>query len=190
MAGMSFDAQKTEQALLYIAAKQAGRRVSKLTALKLIFLADRYHLRKYARTITGDEYFAMKFGPVASNTKTLIEGIINDSGTEMFEVVEVNGHEEMKARVDAEDFDFDELSETDKEALDAAIRRKKSLRGNKLIEYTHLFPEWKRWESALEIKKREKMDIEDFFRPAPEEVEYCDVSQEHAEISKEVFLDC
>lgn len=187
---MPFDAQKTEQALLYIAAKQAGKSVSKLNALKLIFLADRYHLRKYARTITGDEYFAMRFGPVASHTKTLIEALVDNWGTEMLDVIDVDGHEEMKARVGADSFDFDELSETDKEALDAAIRQKKSLRGNKLVEYTHQFPEWKRWESALKSNKRAKMDIEDFFSPAPEGVEYCDFPQEYVELSKEVFLEC
>ena len=70
--GFPFVYKKATQALNFFA-QQAGGRLSKLRALKLVFFADRYHLRKYGRLVTNDEYWAMDYGPVASNTKDLAE---------------------------------------------------------------------------------------------------------------------
>jgi len=66
--------QKAEatQALNFFALRSGGQ-VNKLKALKLVYFADRYHLRRFGRPITGDEYLAMPFGPVASGAKDLTE---------------------------------------------------------------------------------------------------------------------
>ncbi len=63
----SFSHRKATQALNFFAAK-AGGKINKMKALKLVFFADRYHLRKYGRPVVGDEYLAMNYGPVASGT--------------------------------------------------------------------------------------------------------------------------
>src|SRR5690554_5647220 len=68
----NFDLKKATQALNWLAVKSGGR-INKLKALKLIYLADRYHLRKYGRLITNDSYFAMDYGPVPSGVKDLAE---------------------------------------------------------------------------------------------------------------------
>lgn len=47
-----------------------------MKALQLVYFADRYHLRKFGRPITNDEYFAMPYGPVASGAKDIAEGSI------------------------------------------------------------------------------------------------------------------
>jgi len=57
-----FDEKKVGQALLYIATR-VGAPVSKLVALKLLFLADRYHLRKYARPRRPAETFFSTASP-------------------------------------------------------------------------------------------------------------------------------
>src|SRR5882724_2767190 len=66
----SFSHRKATQALNFFARK-AGGRINKMKALKLVYFADRYHLRKYGRPVVGDEYLAMNYGPVASGTKDL-----------------------------------------------------------------------------------------------------------------------
>jgi uncharacterized phage-associated protein len=45
-----------------------------MKALKLIYFADRYHLRKYGRLVTNDIYYAMNYGPVPSSVKDIAEG--------------------------------------------------------------------------------------------------------------------
>src|SRR6266487_1670953 len=70
--------RKSTQALNYFAHKAASgapiRRLNKLKALKLLFFADRYHLRKFGRPVSECAYFAMPHGPVASEAKQLAEG--------------------------------------------------------------------------------------------------------------------
>ena len=66
--------EKTVQVLNWLARRNGGR-IGKLRAMKLVFFADRYHLRKHGRMVTEDEYWAMKYGPVPSTThQAAIEG--------------------------------------------------------------------------------------------------------------------
>src|SRR5262245_1230943 len=67
---MQFDYQKATQALNYLAKKEHGQ-IDKLKAMKLIWIAERYHLRNYGRLIINDKYFAMDKGPVASGVKDI-----------------------------------------------------------------------------------------------------------------------
>ena len=64
--------KKGTQALNYFARKKNGK-INKMKAIKLIYLADRYHLRKYGRPVVGDDYWAMKYGPVASSTLNIAD---------------------------------------------------------------------------------------------------------------------
>jgi uncharacterized phage-associated protein len=68
---MGFDeAKTTEAAAIFI--KHAGGKMSYMGLLKFLYVADRLSLSRRGRPITGDEYFAMQFGPVLSRTKDLI----------------------------------------------------------------------------------------------------------------------
>src|SRR5438105_15508174 len=68
----SFSHRKATQALNFFA-RQEGGSINKMKALKLVYFADRYHLRRFGRPVVGDEYHAMNYGPVASGTKDLAE---------------------------------------------------------------------------------------------------------------------
>lgn len=68
-----FDYEKTKGALLYLAARVPEFDRNK--ACKLLFLADREHLIRLARPITGDRYEAFPTGPVPSKTKELLVGM-------------------------------------------------------------------------------------------------------------------
>ena len=67
-----FNYKKAVQALNFFA-KEDGGTINKMKSIKLIWLADRLHLRKYGRSITGDEYFALPNGPVPSATRDVLE---------------------------------------------------------------------------------------------------------------------
>lgn len=63
-----FDTAKTQSALAYL----AGKRLPDFDpdkAMVLLFLADREHLLRFGRTITGDRYEARGAGPVAVETE-------------------------------------------------------------------------------------------------------------------------
>lgn len=55
--------EKVRQAIAYIASKLPERE-NMYKVLKVMYFADKLHLRRYGRVIFGDRYIAMKHGPV------------------------------------------------------------------------------------------------------------------------------
>src|SRR4051812_40780509 len=67
-----FNYKKATQSLNFFATQEKGS-INKMKAIKLVWLADRLHLRNNGRTITGDIYFALENGPVPSATRDILE---------------------------------------------------------------------------------------------------------------------
>ena len=59
----TINTKKSVEALLWII--QRGES-NVYNAMKILFAADKYHLNRYARPVTGDKYVAMRFGTVPS----------------------------------------------------------------------------------------------------------------------------
>jgi uncharacterized phage-associated protein len=160
----SFSHRKATQALNFFARK-AGGRINKMKALKLVYFADRYHLRKYARPVVGDEYLAMNYGPVASGTKDLAE-MSDFLGTEearyakrFIEPSETGIRFTSLASVDEKVF-----SASDREALAFAWDRFGRAAEFNLSKLTHRYPDWKKHEPALTARtaSRVPMNYRDF----------------------------
>ena len=60
----AFDSRKALEALLYLTEK--APQPSFHSVSKLFYFADKLHLQRYGRLISGDSYIAMKHGPVPS----------------------------------------------------------------------------------------------------------------------------
>jgi uncharacterized phage-associated protein len=167
---LSFSHKKAIQALNYFAAASGGC-LNKMKALKLVYFADRHHLRKYGRPITNDTYFAMKFGPVASACKNLL------NEAEEFTAPEENEYRALFLSRDGEhDFsskkalDTKVLSESDLQSLKFAWENYRHLDQFELADETHRFPEWIQHQAALESGQatRRQMHYSDFLQnPEP-----------------------
>lgn len=187
---MTYREERAVQVLDYLANKLMGKRLSKLNALKLVYLADRYHLRKYGMPILRDEYYAMNYGPVASRTKRLIEQIGKDPSITDFISVERGSRRTSSGRdvmyiASVRKPNLEQLSKTEVQALNVALTQWPL--HDDLVRFTHLFPEWKSAESKLKAgASRVKMDYLDFFKPCPEG-EYCDADDELVEMNRQVF---
>jgi hypothetical protein len=66
---------KIIQALNYLACKRPNKTLGFKRAFKLLWLIDRYSLRHYTQTVTGDTYYAMPYGPVPTDAKSLLENM-------------------------------------------------------------------------------------------------------------------
>lgn len=169
---LTFQYETATQALNYLAGKSGGT-LNKLKALKLIYFADRYHLRKYGRPITGDEYLAMPYGPVASSVKDIAEmsSFLDPkvASYAKYFVAPVNKHVFRSVA----SVDTDPLSESDIEALDFAWDHFGGLDKFELAELTHAYPEWKRHESALKHIANVRMDYLDFLDDPPADSNPC-----------------
>ena len=160
----SFSHRKATQALNFFARK-AGGRINKMKALKLVYFADRYHLRKYGRPVVGDEYLAMNYGPVASGTKDLAE-MSDFLGEEEARYAKkfIQPSETGRAFSSVSEVDEKVFSESDREALTFAWTRFGRVDKFALSKLTHRYPDWKRHEAALQsnVVTRVPMNYRDF----------------------------
>jgi len=168
----NFDHKKATQGLNHFALKEGGQ-INKMKALKLIYLADRYHLRKYGRLITNDSYFAMSYGPVPSGVKDIAEAgdFLGESEKEYSSrFIESIDNLTLKSINAVDDSVF---SESDTEALTFAWQKFGNLDQFQLAELTHYYPEWERHKKALEVDSRIQMNLEDFLNDPASDVEKC-----------------
>lgn len=114
-----FDPKKAIEVLLYVAQRCSDM----YTALKVLYFADKEHLAKYGRLISGDSYVAMWHGPVPSNTYDLIKDVRGDrfrvTKVPVSEAFHMQGNDIVPRRKANRDL----LSESDVECLDAAIQK-------------------------------------------------------------------
>ena len=73
-----FKQDVTIQAILYIL-QQMGGTCDIHKCHKILYFADNEHLSKYGRSITGDSYIRMDFGPVPSCVYDLFKAVRGDS---------------------------------------------------------------------------------------------------------------
>ncbi len=170
--GFNFDHKKAAQSLNFFTLK-AGGQIDKLKALKLVYFADRYHLRKYGRLITNDIYFAMELGPVASSTKDIAEGSEFLDQAEREYANKYLHLESPHELVSGNSVDHEILSDSDIEALDFAWDNFGHLDQFKLAELTHFYPEWERNKQALLLNSRIEMRLEDFLDDPTRNIEKC-----------------
>ena len=167
--GLSYEFQKKVHIVSYLADKFADSEISIIKAIKLLFLADVYALRKYGTTITEDNYFAMKNGPVASEMCNIIDQSDEWLGTpeKLKYIQEYLQREPGDTRSKFSSVgktDEGYLSKIDKEAIDYAVKEFGEKSEDDLIDITHKFKAWsKRGEKLSADKKREEMDMADIF---------------------------
>ena len=183
-----FNHRKAVQALNIFAQKEGGS-INKMKAIKLIWLSDRLHLRKYGRTITGDTYFALKLGPVPSNTRDILEISPFSSEEELSysdDFISITDKYNYKAKIVANTKVF---SQSDKDAFEEIYKVYGHLNHFELSELSHLFPEWKRWETALQKSPptRFLMDFNDFFHNTEKENEVFNEEEEDLALTKILY---
>jgi len=161
----NFSYKKSTQAINFFATMQNGV-IDKLKTLKLIYFADRYHIRKYGRLITNDNYFAMDYGPVASGTKDIIElnnflsEIEKDYAIRFIEPTTDFNYIRSIKKVNLEEFSASEI-----EALKYISGKYQKLGSIELSEITHKYPDWQKKSKFLNPGQvsRVGMDLIDFF---------------------------
>lgn len=117
--GAQFAAEKAATAIGYLVRKTGADLYS---VMKMLYLADKAHLGRYGRTITGDVYVAMQRGPVPDRAYNLCKFVRGDrthfdplpGARELFQLT----GNDIALLCDP---DMDELSRSDVAALDEAV---------------------------------------------------------------------
>lgn len=161
---IEFNYKKATQAINYFARNSRNNSISKLKVIKLIWLADRYHIRKYGRPITGDVYYAMPYGPVGSTVKDISELCDLLSEAEMSYAQDFINHQNnvITSKKEVEEKVF---SKTDLEALKFVFNNFYPYSPFELAKLSHSYPEWSKFEVELSSKSasRKVMSYLDFF---------------------------
>lgn len=184
----AFSHRKATQALNFFAGKEGGA-INKMKALKLMWLSDRLHLMRFGRMITNDTYFAFKNGPVASGTRDLLESssFLPEANNEYASAyIATTNQYEFKSLKDPEMMVF---SRTDISVMDTIYSTFGTKNQFQLSDFSHIFPEWKRFESSLMSgsSNRHLIEISDLFVPVPDDSGLFDLDVELCKDTKAVF---
>ena len=183
------DTRKIIQALNYIACSQLGHTVNSMKAYKLLWLADRYHLRHYGRTISGDEYYALPHGPVPMNAMNIVEGkptLLKD-GSNGISYIRKSKRYNFTSLLPPR---MEVFSTSDKEALDLVLAEYGKKTWWELSDLSHTFPEWKEYETKLDnpySKNGYKIDMNLFFKNRNREKGIFTEPHELLALSKELY---
>lgn len=161
------DIDKVIAAAIFIASKNPPElTIGKM--MKLIFLADKYHLVRYSRPITGDHYDAMQDGPVPSFAYDLFKQVLRRpftaQGKQLASALVVDANYELPRFSSRAEFDPEQLSQSDILALNETLRQFGDKSFEELSALTHTMAAYdKAWRSRGLFKKSARMKFEDFF---------------------------
>jgi len=163
-----FKYDKAVNSLLY-ALQQLGGKTDMHKLCKILYFADQRHLSLYGRSITGDTYIAMQFGPVPSCVDDILKALRGDSFfSSSSEIESLRGKIVFDNRYilsSATAPDMDELSDTDVECLSYAINKCKDKNFAELTQCSHGLA----WNNT---KRDREISVKDILREVGDEEAY------------------
>ena len=143
---VAYNVKKAAQTIAYLALKNGGKPLPVLTAVKLVYLADRESIARHGFPIQEEVRVSMKHGPVNSKTYSYINGEEETGAAEWAEYLrDREDHMLALANTDLSPADLDELSDADLAALDAVWDEFGHWDRWALVRWTHdpkNLPEW------------------------------------------------
>ena len=137
MIRFSFDERKAAQAAAYLIARKGGQ-INYMLLIKLMYMAERASLLRRGRTITGDDLYALKDGPVLSRVLNLIRQRPSDVWSEYVLPREAD------FTVSLRTLRTSELSESEIEILDEIFNQYGGWDPFDLRDHLHkILPEWR-----------------------------------------------
>lgn len=132
-----FDGEKALEALLYVIPRIKHPTFHSVS--KILYHADREHMRQFARPITGDRYAAMKHGPVPSSTYNILKTV---KGSERFRLMPPDALKSLRIKDEKEvvalrEPNLDLLSESEQQCLEFSTREHGQKSFAQLSEESH-----------------------------------------------------
>lgn len=166
------------------------KKADKIKLVKLMYLADKYHVMNYGRTISGDTFCAVKHGPIGSQTMdvlefdTLVLGDYSNKAKTLFK--HGRGHSFLLAKA-CNPESFTMLADSDIEALDFVLDNFGKMNQWVIVRYTHELKEWKQFKLLFDSNKtkHETIKTEELLQPVNDK--YYNISEEHLKESLEVL---
>jgi hypothetical protein len=142
-----FDEKKFENAVLFFAKNTDPKLFGKTKLNKLLFHSDFLHYKRYGRSITGDRYVKMPYGPVPSAALAIIDSA-SDKGTDMtsktrilksIRIRNIRLGDKIQSRIEAlTEPDLSVFSESELEVLKEITALYKNRTGTRMSKDSHL----------------------------------------------------
>ncbi len=173
-----FNSEKSLQAVLYVANRLERKDFHKI--FKVLYFADMEHLNNYGRSITGDTYIAMEYGPVPSAIYDIFKVVRGDS-YQWPQVDTLKRLFTVKNRYMIEpikDADLSLLSNSDITALQNSIDEYGKLSWDEIVERSHAYA----WNST---QLNSRISVEDILKEKGADAEYIDYVTSLINLQKE-----
>lgn len=173
------------QALGFLLNLDDNHKMNRLKLIKLLWAADRIHIRKYGRTITNlNDYYAMPHGPVCSLALDIAQ--MNDIALNDDDISYLNDYftSDIKDTSMQKNPGEDRLSDSDKKALKEAWKKFKDENPFELADnISHKYPEWAKYGTT---SGRQPIDMENFFENPRDDI-YFEEDAETLEAAHEIY---
>lgn len=133
-----FSQEKVLQEILYLLSLNGGE-MSLLKLMKELYLIDRESIKERDSSISGDEFFSLRHGPVLSYTLNMLNNL---EQTEWKNKLEKKEHQYYPIIKKLDQVDYDLLSDKDKDYIRTVSDTFKSMSDWDIVEYTHTLKEW------------------------------------------------
>lgn len=138
MIRFTFEPEKALASLLYVSRElRAAHKLPGLHKIfKIFYFADQKHIARYGRPIFGDDYVAMKYGPVPSHTYDIVKSVRGDA---CFRLDNFSSSFSVKGKniTPLVEPDLDEIAESELECLAESIAENKDLDFGALTTKSH-----------------------------------------------------
>jgi len=135
----AFDREKTQQLILYFAARQSPY---KTKMNKLLFYSDFVHFRGTAQSITGLKYAALPHGPVPNHFEYLFEALVEEGIISKDYTMTNFGEVEQILPSGEVQFDPSFFTASELEAIDYIASKFKDTSATEIADISHLEPAW------------------------------------------------
>ena len=183
---------KTVQVIGYLLSLNHSHKMNRVKLMKLLWAADRFHIRKYGRLITETDYYAMCHGPVSSlalDVAQVSNYALSDNDIQYIEQFFMANKEDTSMILSPGE---DHLSKSDKEEL---VRAWETFGSKETFDtadkISHRYPEWSKFKKSFQSgdRRSKPIDIADFFKDPDGEDRFFNEDPEILVTSKEEYHD-
>lgn len=152
-----FDKEVSIQAIVYIVNNLKGYVTDMHKISKILYFADQNHLSQYGRTITGDDYIKMPYGPVPSKIDDIFKALRGESyfsnciQPDVSDFLEIKNKYVINAKKQC---NTDYLSVSDRKCLDSAIMKCKDKSFGEITQMSHDFA-WNNTQMGRRISEKD-----------------------------------
>ena len=142
-----YSSDKAIEAAAFFLRKKDDHEMPYYDLIKFIYLADREHLRRKGRTLTGDLHWSLPWGPVVGHTLEAVRNNVFEAWTQ-----HITTNRARKRCTLVEDAPPSALSRAEVQTLETVWSSFGHMDSQALMRYTHDLPEYTDTESRVEIR--------------------------------------